>query len=242
MGEGPQDTRCGEAELRDVPSSDPSPGPVIRVLVVDDHQTLADLLAVALDGQATLTCVGHAGTAAEGLRLVDELQPDVVLMDVSLPDFDGITATELLRASHPDVRVVILTARTEPALVGRAMAAGASGFLTKDGALNEVLHSLNIAHSGATTVPAHLLHGLLAAPAAESPAAASAALTDREYQVLRLMAEGLDVRMMARSLGISPHTCRGYVKSVLNKLDTHSQLEAVAVATRRGLLRPSDAA
>lgn len=226
-----------------VGSSEPEPDRAIRVLVVDDHQTFADLLALALDGQSALTCVGRARTAADALRLVDELRPDVVLMDVGLPDLDGIAATERLHRRHPDVRVVVLTARTEPALLGQAMAAGAVGFLAKDGALNDVLHALRAAHYGTTTVSAHLLTGLLATAPAQAPqAAAPGGLTGREYEVLRLMSQGQDVRAVARALGMTPHTCRGHVKRLLAKLDAHSQLEAVAIATRRGLLPPSGSA
>jgi DNA-binding NarL/FixJ family response regulator len=142
----------------------------IRVLVVDDHPRFAELLGLALDGQPALDYVGHARTGAEALRLVDELRPDVVLMDVALPDLDGIAATERLRASHPQTRVVVLTGRTEPALVGRATAAGAAGFLTKNGAFGDVLNAVRTAHAGGMTVSSHVLAGLLR-PGAGQPAA-----------------------------------------------------------------------
>jgi DNA-binding NarL/FixJ family response regulator len=213
-------------------------GTPIRVLVVDRHQTFAELLGLALAGQPDLSHVGHAATGAEARRLVAELRPDVVLMDVDLPDGDGIVVTEQLRSAYPATRIVVLTAGTGPDLVGRATAAGASGFLTKNGALGDVLHAVHTAHGGGMTVSSHLLAGLLRStgPAAGGGAAASGGLTGRELEVLRLMGAGLDARAIARQLGISVHTCRGYVKSVLAKLEAHSQLEAVAVATRRGLL------
>jgi DNA-binding NarL/FixJ family response regulator len=160
-------------------------------------------------------------------------------MDLELPDVDGIEATMLLRARHPETRVVVLTASTDPALVGRAAAAGASGFLTKNGALGDVLHAVHTAHGGGMTVSSQLLTGLLKSTSAQ-PAAATGGLTARELEVLQLMGAGLDARAIARQLGISVHTCRGHVKRVLAKLDAHSQLEAVAVATRRGLLAPVD--
>jgi DNA-binding NarL/FixJ family response regulator len=207
----------------------------IRVLVVDDHLTFAELLGVALAGQPDMTYVGHAATGEQALRLVAELRPDVVLMDVDLPDLDGIDATERLRANHPDTRVVVLTGNTEQTLVGRATAAGAAGFLTKNGPLGDVLNAVHTAHGGGMTVSSHLLTGLLRSAAAPTSAPAGG-LTPREREVLTLMGSGLDARAMARQLGISVHTCRGHVKSVLGKLDAHSQLEAVAVATRRGLL------
>ncbi len=216
-------------------------GAPIRVLVVDRHQTFAELLGLALSGQPDLDYVGHAGTGAEAMRLVAELRPDVVLMDVDLPDVEGIVATERLRAEHPATRIVVLTGSTEPSLVGRATAAGASGFLTKNGAVGDVLHAVHTAHGGGMTVSSHLLTGLLrSAAAAGADAAPAGGLTAREHEVLRLMGSGLDARAIARQLGISVHTSRGHVKSVLAKLNAHSQLEAVAVATRRGLFGPVD--
>jgi DNA-binding NarL/FixJ family response regulator len=216
-------------------------GTPIRVLVVDSHQTFAELLGLALTGQRDLSYEGHAATGAEALRLVAELRPDVVLMDVDLPDCDGIATAERLRAEHPQTRIVVLTGSTDATLVGRATAAGASGFLTKDGALGDVLHAVHTAHAGGMTVSTHLLTGLLRSTAAQVAGTGGhggpgGGLTAREHEVLRLMASGLDPRAIARQLGISVHTCRGHVKSVLAKLDAHSQLEAVAVATRRGLL------
>jgi DNA-binding NarL/FixJ family response regulator len=211
----------------------------ITVLVVDDHLTFAELLAIALQAEQSLSYVGHARTSAEATDLVSRLRPDVVLMDVQLPDLDGISTTELLVAEHPQLRVVILTAHAEPSLVARAAVAGASGFLPKDGALRDVLQALRTAHRGGMVVPSHLLTGALNAGVQGSAGAGSATvLTSREHDVLRLMARGQDARAIAGKLGISLHTCRGYVKSILYKLDTHSQLEAVMKAMRLGLLAP----
>jgi DNA-binding NarL/FixJ family response regulator len=211
----------------------------ITVLVVDDHQTFAELLAIALQGEQSLSYVGHARTSAEARELVSRLRPEVVLMDVQLPDLDGISTTERLVAEYPELRVVILTAHAEPSLIARAAVAGACGFLPKDGALRDVLQALRTAHRGGMVVPSHLLAGALNAGAARSGGPApTSMLTSREHDVLRLMARGLDARAIAGDLGISVHTCRGYVKSILSKLDTHSQLEAVMKAIRLGLLAP----
>jgi DNA-binding NarL/FixJ family response regulator len=211
----------------------------IRVLVVDDHQTFAELLALALQGEAALSYVGHARTSAEALDLVGRLSPDVVLMDVQLPDVDGLTTTQRLLEQHPHLRVVVLTAHAEAALVARAAIAGACGFLSKDGALRDVLQALRTAHRGGMVVPAHLLAGALRGDAADDRPVASS-LTSRERDVLRLLGRGADARTIARELGISVHTCRGYVKGVLAKLGAHSQLEAVLAAIRLGLLSPTE--
>jgi DNA-binding NarL/FixJ family response regulator len=210
---------------------------VITVLVVDGHQTFAELLGVALRGQPDLRYVGHARNGEQAIRLAAELRPDVILLDPELPDADGIAIAEMLRHRQPDTRVVILTASNEAALVGRATAAGAAGFLSKNGALGDVLHAVHTAHGGGMTVSTDILARLLRST---TPVVGprGGGLTAREHEVLELMASGLDPRAIARRLGISVHTCRGYVKAVLAKLDAHSQLEAVAVATRRGMIQP----
>ena len=212
-------------------------GDAISVLVVDAHQTFAELLGHALAGQPDLEYVGHALTGAEAIRLAAELRPNVILLDPDLSDGDGIAIAELIHHRQPDTRVVILTASDESSLVSRATAAGAAGFLSKNGALGDVLNALRTAHGGGMTVSTDILARLLRST---SPVVGprGGGLTVREDEVLQLMAAGLDARAIARRLGISLHTCRGYVKAVLAKLGAHSQLEAVAIATRRGLLRP----
>ena len=212
----------------------------ITVLVVDDHQTFAELLAIALQSEPQLRYVGHAQSSAEARELVGRLRPHAVLMDVELPDVDGIKTTEHLVADYPELRVIVLTAHAEPSLVSRAVAAGACGFLPKGGALGDVLQALRTAHRGGMMIPAHLLSGALspAAPRA-GPAEPVASLTGREREVLQIMALGRDARAIAKELGISLNTCRGYVKSILAKLHAHSQLEAVMKAIRTGLLDTS---
>ncbi|HWS31550.1 MAG TPA: response regulator transcription factor [Actinoplanes sp.] len=218
-------------------------GETITVLVVDGHQTFAELLGHALAGQPDLHCVGYARTGAEAIRLAAELTPHVIVMDPELSDADGIAITELIRVRQPDSRVVILTASEDQTLVRRATTAGAAGFISKNGALGDVLNALRTAHRGSMTVSTDILARLLRSttpPVAGQRGSilTPGGLTAREDEVLQLMAAGLDARAVARRLGISVHTCRGYQKAVLAKLGAHSQLEAVAIATRRGLVRP----
>lgn len=206
---------------------------VSRVMVVDDHRTFAELLARALDAEDDIVCVGHASNADEAIRLVGELHPDVVLMDLELPGRDGISVTAQLTAEYPDLKVLILTAHAGTGALTRAGAAGACGFLAKDGSLDEVLDALRTAHCGSLVLTSHLAAGFAEKPSSQGP---DIGLTPRELEVLRLLGQGRDPRGIARELGVSLHTCRGYVKCVLAKLDVHSQLEAVVVASRSGLI------
>jgi DNA-binding NarL/FixJ family response regulator len=204
------------------------------VLVVDDHTTFSDLLAMALDHEPDLTCVGTAGSVTRGLAMVDELRPDVVLMDVRLGDGDGVTATAELTRRYPELRVVVLTAHIDSALMQRAADAGACCLLPKDGSLPDMLAALRNSRQGGLMVHPALLRTLMAS----TPPASIylPPLTRRERDVLTMLADGSDARAIAKSLGISVNTCRGYVKNLLLKLDAHSQLEAVVIATNRGLI------
>jgi DNA-binding NarL/FixJ family response regulator len=204
------------------------------VLVVDDHLTFAQLLSRALDAEPDLECVGHSLNAEEGVAAAIGLAPDIVLMDLHLPDRDGISATAELTTRDPEIKVLILTAHASPFEMSRAGAAGASGFLAKDGSLDDVLSALRTARRGSLILPAGVL-AEFTRPA--TPPHAESTLTPRELEVLRKLGQGLDPRAIAKDLGVSLHTCRGYVKSILAKLEVHSQLEAVVVASRTGLIQ-----
>ncbi|WP_420115173.1 response regulator [Pseudactinotalea sp.] len=199
-----------------------------RVLVVDDHRVVADLLAGALDGAPDLECVGVAADGPEALERAALTRPDVVLLDVRLPSVDGLALLRSLRAAHSDLRVNMLTGHPRPDLEREALAAGASGFLAKDGRLAHVLDAVR------TASPARPARD----PGLTSRAAtAREQLTRREHEVLSVLAEGVDVRGIAGRLGLSIHTTRDHVKAVLAKLEVRSQLGAVAAATRLGMVR-----
>ena len=203
------------------------------MVVVDDHRTFTDLLGRAIDAEEDLTFVGAAHTVEEGLELVATERPEAVVMDVKIGEGDGLRATATLSERLPDVRVVVLTAFATEPLLQRAVDAGARALLPKDGSLEDLLEALRARDDGFHVHPS-LLRRLLDGRRDRSEAPVS--LTARESQVLHLLAEGTDTASIARTLGISRHTCRDYVATILSKLGAHSQLEAVAIATRRGLL------
>jgi DNA-binding NarL/FixJ family response regulator len=211
------------------------------VLVVDDHRTLAESLALAIDSQPDLECVGTAATAADARRLAAAELPDILLIDVQRPDGDGIDVAAQLHAARPELRIVVLTGHTDVAVLARAATAGVCGFLPKESGVAEVLSSLRTARGGGMVVDGATLSAVLdrvarlQRPQAPAPAGASD-LTEREMEVLRAMGSGMDPQTIAVRLGVSVHTARGHVKSILSKLECHSQLEAVVTAIRRGLL------
>lgn len=211
----------------------------IRVLIVEDHFALAESLGLAIDLERDMECVGLAPTIGQALELLAGSAPDVVLMDVRLPDGDGIQATAQIKAIRPMAAVLVLTAHSDPLLMTRAAEAGASGFLRKEARVSEILRAIRLATRGELTLEASALRALLEVVSREGhrpSEARSWGLTNREREVLALMGSGLAPKAIATRLGITVHTCRGHVKSILLKLGAHSQLEAVAVAARERLL------
>jgi len=212
-----------------------------KILLVEDQRTLAEALAIAIDAQPDLECVGTASTAEEGLRLACTRRPDVVLMDIHLPGIDGIDGTRRIMAARPDARVYILTGDATPELFTAASAVGAAGFLAKDGPLPDVLAAIRTPPASRAMVAGGTFAALVAEfqrGTGEAPAPANdrPALTPREREVLALLGEELSTQMIATRLGVSRHTARGLVRNILRKLQPHSRREAVAEATRTGLL------
>jgi len=206
---------------------------VSTVVIVDDHHTFADLLAIALDNEPDFHVVGKATNASTALDLVMRLRPTVVVMDIDLGGQDGLAVTRRIREARPDAIVVIVSAHADASSVARSGAAGANGFATKTGSLSDLLSVVRNAHAGSTI-------GALApttTPAQAQPGVTtSSPLTAREREVLELMGQGVTAVQIARMLNISVHTCRGYMKSIHAKLGVRSQLEAVVRAQELGLL------
>ena len=214
----------------------------IQVLVVDDHRAVAESIAMAIDLQPDMRCVGIAGTIAEARALLMTAGPDVLLTDVRLPDGDGVEAARSLLQLDPDLHILVLTAYSDIEVMARAAVIGVSGILPKESSISAVLTAIRKAGEGEMAIEGSVLSALLnrvqhVPPAVPAP---TVNLTERETEVLGWLSQGIDPQGIARRLGISVHTCRGHVKSVLAKLDAHSQLEAVITAMRLGLVPELD--
>ena len=208
----------------------------MTVLVVDDHRTFADAIALALGSQPDLRCVGTAGGVEEALALVCKHGPDVVVIDVNLGDGNGVAATPRLLAASPTLRVVVLSGFVTRAVIQEALSVGASAVLPKDGRLEDLFDAVRTASRDRFVAPPTQVGELEVV----SPGGPAEVLTARETEVLEQLARGVDTQGAAEALGISLLTCRGHIKSILVKLDAHTQLEAVVIAHRRGLVRVGD--
>ena len=209
--------------------------PNIRVVVVDDHEMFAEGLATALGVDPAIDVVATAGTVEDGCAAVRLHAPDVVLMDYELPDGDGATATERIKAEVPDAQVVMVTSYDDESILIRAIEAGCSGFITKHKAIQEVVSAVHAARAGEALISPSMLARLLP-KLRRSPRGLGADLTPREVEVLKMLAEGVSNQQIAERLVLSLHTVRNHVQNVISKLGAHSKLEAVAAAVREGII------
>ncbi len=211
-----------------------TPPPPIRVMLVDDHTMVRRGLATFLKVFDDLELVGEAASGEAAIPLCARLQPDVVLMDMVMPEMDGATATRAIRQQFPTVQVIALTSFTEEDLVQRALEAGAIGYLFKDVSAEELAQAIRAAQAGRSTLSPAALQMMVRT--ANRPPALGADLTGREREVLALMAQGLSNTEIAEKLIVSPSTIKSHVSNILSKLDVTSRTEAVALAVRQGLV------
>lgn len=207
---------------------------MVHVLVVDDHRVFAESLARGLQGEPDLEVTGVAYSVEEALRGVDE-QVDVVLCDYALGDGDGIAFTRAALARHPGLRVVMLTASADEAVLASALEVGCSGFVTKAEDLSTVIAAVRGAVAGEAIITPALLARLLPRLSTRSRGP-NPGLSDREREVLQLVVAGHSNQEIADELVIALDTARNHVRSILAKLDVHSKLQAAAVAVKRGIV------
>ena len=219
-----------------------SDGERLRVLIVDDHALFRRGLQMVLRQEPDIEVVGEAEDGFEAVVRAQELMPDVVLMDVRMPKRSGIEATQEIRDVLPHVKILMLTISDEEADLYDAIKAGASGYLLKEISIDEVAEAVRTIHSGQSRISPSMASKLLQEFAAMSRRAderqqlPAPRLTDREMEVLRLVAQGLNNRDIGRELFISENTVKNHIRNILEKLHLRSRMEAVVYAVREKLL------
>ena len=212
----------------------------IRVLLADDHAVLRAGLRALLSREPDMEVVGEAASGSEALKKVEELQPDVVLMDISMPGMEGLEATAQIKQRAPGTKVLILTMHEDRRYLLPALKAGAAGYVVKRAADAELIGAIRAVQRGEAFLHPSMAKLLVEEYAGGRASGASEGqpLSDREGEVLRLIAEGLSYKEMADRLGISVKTVETYRERIKEKLSLHSRAELVRYALEQGLLRP----
>jgi DNA-binding NarL/FixJ family response regulator len=203
-------------------------------MVVDDHPIVRQGLVSVLEDEDDLEVVGAADSAVEALRMVQRLRPDVMLLDLEMPELDGVDAIPQLLAAMPGLGVLVFTAYDTDERVLGAVRAGARGYLLKGASAEEIARGIRTVHSGGSYLEPRVASKLMAE--VTSPRRAAGGLSEREREVLRLVAEGLPTKQIARNLSISERTVKFHVTSIFHKLGADNRAQAVALAAQRGLL------
>jgi two-component system response regulator DevR len=227
---------AGGVEMSDVGMADGDVG----VLIVDDHRMFGESLSRLLSDEDGISVLGVATTGEAAVEVALRLHPQVVLMDYQLPDRDGVAVTEEIKRLEPAIMVVMLTGLGDERLLLASIEAGCSGFLTKDRAAAEVADAVRAAAAGEALISPTLLARLLP-KLNRTHRSLGADLTDREREILGLLARGWSNKQIAADLYLSLNTIRNHIQAVLKKLGSHSKLEAVSTAVREGIIEyPSD--
>jgi NarL family two-component system response regulator LiaR len=205
---------------------------LINVLIADDHPIVRQGLLAVLVPRNGMKVVGEASNGAEAVALACTLHPDVILMDLSMPEMSGVEATSQILREYPKARVLILTSFGTDEMAGQAIRAGAMGFLMKETPPDDLLHAIRSVHIGQFTIPQNVAQALYKSEPASKDA--QNALTEREEEVLRLITDGLTNRQIAIQLNIGENTVRTHVGSLLRKLELSNRTELAIYAIRRG--------
>ena len=208
-----------------------------RVLIVDDHVLFAEGLETAL-AERGIEVVGIATRGREAVTLAGRERPDFVLIDVDLPDMDGVTVGRSILADHPEIKLMAVTGRRDAGLVREAIRAGFQGFVMKESSISELMASMKAVARNHAVIP-HQAAKALAGMRSEQQDAEllSSHLTEREREVLSLLVDGTGSKQLAERLHLSPNTIRTHIQNICFKLQVHSRLEAVAFAVRYAIVR-----
>jgi two-component system response regulator NreC len=214
----------------------------IRLLLVDDHEVVRTGLQMLLESEPGMNIIGQASSGQEAFDLVEQLHPDVVVMDISLPDVSGIEATRRIKLKHPETLVVALTIHEDEQYFFEMLKAGASGYVPKRAAPADLVKAIRAASEGEVYIYSSLVKVLvsdyLGRPQDKRTSDSPEDLTQREYEVLGLLAEGLSNDEIADQLTISRHTVARHRENLMRKLGLHNRGELVKYAIRKGLIEP----
>lgn len=207
---------------------------IIRVIIVDDHAIVRSGLANFLKAFDDLALVGETASGAEAVQLCEALQPDVVMMDLVMPDMDGVEATRAIHTHYPELPILILSSFGDEEMVREALQAGATGYLLKNASIHDMARAIRAAHAGQPTLSPEATQALIRAHTRESDQIVE--LKERELEVLKLLAKGLTNPQIAEKLSLSVSTIKFYVSSILEKLHVDTRTEAAAWAIQHNII------
>ena len=209
----------------------------IQIVVVDDHPVLRDGLSAVLSTQPDFRVIGEAESGVEAVGIIVELRPDVVMLDLEMPEMDGVETLKRLREHNPDIRVIVFTAFDTDERILAAVQAGAQGYLLKGAPRDQIFEAVRVVHSGDSLLQPVVASKLLRQMSQTGDSTdALGSVTPRESEVLNLLALGLQNKEIAGQLGISERTVKFHVGSILSKLNAGNRTEAVTIALQRGLI------
>jgi DNA-binding NarL/FixJ family response regulator len=211
--------------------------PNVRILIADDHPVIREGLSAMLASVVGFEVVGEARDGQEAMDLALRLVPDIVLMDLRMPGMDGVQAMRLIRAQCESIRFIILTVYDNDEYIFEGIRAGASAYLLKDVSRDELINAIREVHHGQSLLHPQITRKLFDRVSGSGEGERGVALTDRELEILRMMANGASNKQIAARLKISSHTVKTHVSNIYQKLEVNDRAEAVAKAIRQGILR-----
>ncbi len=208
----------------------------IKVMLVDDHDMVRRGLAAFLQGMPDLELVGEARDGAEALAMCNRVQPDVILMDLMMPEVDGVAATRTIGERWPDIKIIALTSFQEKELIHEALRAGAIGYLLKNVTVEELAAAIRSAHAGQSSLAPEAVQALINATSLHTQSKPAYNLTEREMEVLALLVEGLNNREIAERLIVSRATAKAHVSHIFDKMGVSNRAEAITLALRENII------
>jgi DNA-binding NarL/FixJ family response regulator len=214
----------------------------ISIVIVDDHQVFVETLKFAIKQNKDMEVLGEAGSCEDCLELIRRISPSILILDICLPDGDGLSLVPKINKLSPDTNILILTSFSDEDTLMRALDLGVSGFVGKNQHLPELMNAIRMAEQGEIAIPTSLLLGLLSRKLIPRKQATNVRdyepLTPRESEILSCLAKGYSAGEIAEILSISPLTVRTHIRNLIEKLGVHSRLEAVTFALQKGLIEP----